>query len=209
MTIWLPDCRDFTNPCSCRIRQTLRAEKTRSLGMGRFERSHLHAPVEPTLDFFFIRIFQQQLDGLFDHPFCVFNRAPLAGNAQFRTRGHKPILFAFDDGGQFRQLHGGDITSTPMILEGGTSDPPTDGFAVAALLGTWAKPLRQPFGRQACQDSLPDPNSPVPNTVRLLICPWLVAATAQKDLVAQQMQMRGLFSGFRANRVSPSPSDHF
>jgi hypothetical protein len=100
--------------------------------MGRFERSHLHAPVEPTLDFFFIRLLEQQLDGLFDHLFRVFNRAPLAGNAQFRTRGDKPILFTFDHGSQFRQLHGEEITSIRMILEG---RPPISDRSLPAAAG--------------------------------------------------------------------------
>lgn len=107
--------------------------------MGRFEGSHLHTAIEPALDFLFARLLEEQLHRLFDHLFRLFDRPPLAGDAEFWTRGHEPILFTFDDGGQFRQLHGEEISSVPMNFEGldrerfRSSGSSPDGSVVAGI----------------------------------------------------------------------------
>ena len=66
--------------------------------MSDFQRRYLHAPIEPTPNFHFIRFLEQQFHRLFDHRFGFLNGLPLAGHAQFRTSGHKPFVLALNHG---------------------------------------------------------------------------------------------------------------
>jgi hypothetical protein len=74
-----------------------------------FERGHLYAPIQPPFYFFFVSILEQQLNRFFDHFFRFFNCPALTGNAELRTGGYEPIVFALDYGSQFRQLHGDNL----------------------------------------------------------------------------------------------------
>ena len=77
-----------------------------------FERCNLNAPIQTALDLFFVRLFQHQIDRLFDHLLGLFNRAALAGYSELWARRHKPIVLALDDSGQFGQLHNVQLTTS-------------------------------------------------------------------------------------------------
>jgi hypothetical protein len=77
--------------------------------MRRIERRYFHASVQTPLDLLFIRILEQQIDGLLYHSLRLFDGASLACHAELRASRHEPIILAFDYRREFGKLHRGRL----------------------------------------------------------------------------------------------------
>lgn len=110
---WLPRWRTARKPCTSRIWQISRPDRTRSLANRDLNLGHQHLAVIAPLHLGRICSFKKKSERFHQIRPGLFDRSALTGNVEFRAQRHKGVVFPLNDRCQaLRPLH--DFESTPL-----------------------------------------------------------------------------------------------
>src|SRR5213594_2379967 len=99
MTMWLPRCRTWTNPCRSRIAQASRPERTRSLPTGYLDLRDVDLVSESNQNLGGRGALEEQFKRLAEVISGNPDGVSLARNIQLWTVGHEAVTFLLDDRG--------------------------------------------------------------------------------------------------------------
>lgn len=114
ITTWLPRRRVSTKPCLARIAHTSRPERTAVLTNRDLHLRDVHLFFQPLPDFLAGSGLKKEFEGLAKVVARFFDRGSLAGDVQFRTQGHVPVIFPLYNGSKL-SLHIGTFMESPRL----------------------------------------------------------------------------------------------